>query len=267
VAGGGGHLLERTHELAVIDDSLRAAQSGRGSLTLVEGPPGIGKTELLDAGMRCARRRRMVVLSACGGELEVAFPYAVVRQLFEPAVMRADPAIRKRMLSGAAVHAERVVDPRAEPDPAPVEPSAVMHGLYWLTANLAAGRPLLLVADDVHWCDPASLSWFVYLARRIADLPAALILGARPVEPGADDALLERLRATEGLKRVEPAPLSLGGVDGLARAILGDQVELAFSEACRTATGEPRSTSLSCCGHCVRIGWRAPPRTRGRSRD
>jgi DNA-binding CsgD family transcriptional regulator len=237
VAGGGGHLLERTHELAVIDDSLRAAEAGRGSLTFVEGPPGIGKTELLAAGMMCAQRRRMLVLSARGGELEMSFPYAVVRQLFESAVMRADRAIRDRMLSGAAVHAERVVDPRAEPGSAPVEPSAVMHGLYWLTANLAADRPLLLVIDDVHWCDPASVSWFVYLARRIADLPVALILGARPVEPGADDALLERLRATEGLKRVEPAPLSLAGVEGLARTILGDQVERAFSEACHVVTG------------------------------
>lgn len=237
MAGGEGHLLERTHELAVIDDSLRAAQAGRGSLTFVEGPPGIGKTELLAAGMRCARRQRMVVLSARGGELEASFPYAVVRQLFEPAVMRADRAIRDRLLSGAAVHAERVVNPRAEPGSAPVEPSAVMHGLYWLTANMAADRPLLLVIDDVHWCDPASLSWLLYLARRIEDLPAALILGARQVEPGADDALLERLRATQGLKQVEPAPLSLAGVDGLARTILGDQVEPAFSEACRTVTG------------------------------
>jgi DNA-binding CsgD family transcriptional regulator len=203
----------------------------------VEGPPGIGKTELLAAGVRRARRRRMRVLSGRGGELEASFPYAVVRQLFEPAVMRADRAIRDRLLSGAAVHAKRVVDPRAEPGSAPVEASAVMHGLYWLTANMAADRPLLLVIDDIHWCDPASLSWFVYLARRIEDLSAAVVLGARPAEPGADDVLLERLRATEGLKHVKPAPLSSAGVEGLARTILGDQVEPAFSEACRTVTG------------------------------
>jgi DNA-binding CsgD family transcriptional regulator len=167
----------------------------------------------------------------------MSFPYAVVRQLFEPAVTRADSGTRDRLLSGAAVQAERVVDPRAEPGAAAVEPSAVLHGLYWLTANLAAHRPLLLVVDDVHWCDPASLSWIVYLARRIEDLPAALIVGARLVEPGADDALLDRLRATEGRKHVEPAPLSRAGVDGLARATLGDEVEQAFSEACHVVTG------------------------------
>jgi DNA-binding CsgD family transcriptional regulator len=237
VAGGGGHLLERTHELQLIDGSLRAAQASRGSLTFVEGPPGIGKTELLAAGISCARQRRMAVLSARGGELEMSFPYAVVRQLFEPALMRADSAIRHRMLSGAATHAGRIVDPRADPGLAPVEPSSAMHGLYWLTANLAADQALLLVIDDVHWCDPASLSWFVYLARRIGDLQVALILGARPAEPGAEDALLERLRRAEGLTHIQPAPLSLAGVDGLARAILGDQVERAFTDACHTVTG------------------------------
>jgi DNA-binding CsgD family transcriptional regulator len=238
VAGGGGHLLERTHELAVIDGALRAARARRGALTLVEGPPGIGKTKLLTAAMSRARRRRMLVLSARGGELELSFPYAVVRQLFEPTVTHADSAIRGRLLSGAAAHAESVVDPTAEPAGShPVESSAVLHGLYWLTANLAADRPLLLVIDDMHWSDPASASWLVYLARRIEGLPVALILGARPAEPGASDALLELLRATDGLEHVEPAPLSRAAVDGLARTILGDQVEQAFSDACHAATG------------------------------
>jgi hypothetical protein len=41
-----------------------------------------------------------------------------------------------------------VVDPRARSGRDVVEASAVQHGLYWLTANLAADRPLLLVVDD-----------------------------------------------------------------------------------------------------------------------
>ena len=57
MAAGGDHLLERTDELAVIDAALLAAQAGRGALTLVEGPPGIGKTELLAAAMTRAQRR------------------------------------------------------------------------------------------------------------------------------------------------------------------------------------------------------------------
>jgi DNA-binding CsgD family transcriptional regulator len=236
MTGSEGHLLERNRELATIDDALRAARAGEGALTLVEGPPGIGKTELLTAAMTRARRRRMLVLVARGGELELSFPYAVVRQLFEPAVAHAEDAIRDRLLAGAAVHAETVVDPRATPGPTGVEPSAVVHGLYWLTANLAAEQPVLLVIDDLHWSDPASASWLVFLARRIEGLPIAVILGARPMEPGISDVFLERLRAIDGLEHVQPAPLSLAAVDALARAILGQQVVRAFSEACHAAT-------------------------------
>ncbi len=56
MGAGGDQLLERTDELAVIDASLLAAKEGRGALTLVEGPPGIGKTELLAAAMTRAQR-------------------------------------------------------------------------------------------------------------------------------------------------------------------------------------------------------------------
>jgi DNA-binding CsgD family transcriptional regulator len=237
MAGSGGHLLERTQELAVIDDSLRAARAGQGAVTLVEGAAGIGKTELLTAAMIRARRHGMLVLVARGGELEMSFPYAVVRQLFEAAVAHAEGTIRDRLLAGAANHAERVVDPRAESGSSAIEPSAVLHGLYWLTANLADDRPVLLVVDDLHWSDPASASWLVYLARRIEGLPVALLLGARPAEPGVSERFLKQLRAIDGLEHVEPAPLSLAAVDGVARTVLGNDVDRAFSKACHAVTG------------------------------
>jgi predicted ATPase len=161
VAAGGDHLLERADELAAIDASLVAAHAGRGALTLVEGAPGIGKTELLAAAMSRARDGGMLVLSARAGELERSFPYAVVRQLFEALVTQADGAARERMLAGAAVHAASVVDAYAQTASVTVESSVVLHGLYWLTANIAADRPALLVVDDLHWSDPASASWLV----------------------------------------------------------------------------------------------------------
>nr|MBA2359338.1 ATP-binding protein [Actinomycetota bacterium] len=175
-----GRLLERIQELAAIDEALRTARAGQGALMLVDGPPGIGKTELLTAAITRARGRRMRVLVARGGELELSFPFAVVRQLFEPAVTRAEDAVRDRLLEGAAVHAATVVDPRAASGPAVVEASAVLHGLYWLTANLAADRPLLLVIDDLHWSDPASIDLVGALLRRGQSAPVLLVLAYRP---------------------------------------------------------------------------------------
>lgn len=238
-AGAGGRLAERTDELAVVDAALQAAVAGWGAIVLVEGAPGIGKTALLTAAWARAGRQGMLALSARGEELERSFAFGVVRQLFEPAVTGADGATRDGLLCGAALHARTVVDPRAQPVSA-VDRSAVLHGLYWLTANLAADRPLVLVVDDLHWSDPASIDWLAYLARRIAALPVALLLGARAGEPGADGELLQRLRATDGLRRLQPAPLSAAAVGGLARGALGEHVDHAFATACHEVTrGNP----------------------------
>jgi hypothetical protein len=57
---------------------------------------------------------------------------------------------------------------------------AVLHGLFWLTANLADRGALLIVVDDLHCCDPPSLRFVTYLARRLEGLPVVLAVGLRP---------------------------------------------------------------------------------------
>ena len=59
---------------------------------------------------------------------------------------------------------------------------AALHGLYWLTANVAADGPLLLSVDDLHWCDRPSLRFLAYLVRRLEDMPA--LVGAHAPQHG-----------------------------------------------------------------------------------
>lgn len=82
-------LLEREFQLRVLDDRLGAAAGGDGSLIVVLGPPGAGKSALLAATAGLARRRGLRVVTASGGELEVEFPFGIARQLFEPALVSA----------------------------------------------------------------------------------------------------------------------------------------------------------------------------------
>ena len=63
---------------------------------------------------------------------------------------------------------------------------SLIHGLYWLTANLADSEPLLLVVDDAHWADIPSLRFMHYLARRLDGLRVVLLVAARPAEQGTD---------------------------------------------------------------------------------
>jgi predicted ATPase len=95
VVDGGQALLERDDALARIDQRLRDAIAGRGSLLLLEGPAGIGKTRLVVAAARRSRELGLTTLSARGSELERDFAYGLVRQLFEAPLVAASPPDRR----------------------------------------------------------------------------------------------------------------------------------------------------------------------------
>ncbi|MDQ4049545.1 MAG: ATP-binding protein, partial [Actinomycetota bacterium] len=77
-------LLEREAELALLRDTLGRAASGAGGVVLIEGPPGVGKTRLLEAARADALTAGMRVLHARATELEAEFAFGVVRQLVDP---------------------------------------------------------------------------------------------------------------------------------------------------------------------------------------
>src|SRR3954447_11239636 len=102
-------LLERETELAAIDAGLHEARDGEGRLLVIEGPAGIGKTRLLRAARERATAAGMAVLSARGSELKRVFPFAVVRQLLEPAVAEVDEDRRAELFAGTASAAKAVL--------------------------------------------------------------------------------------------------------------------------------------------------------------
>ena len=83
----------------------------------------------------------------------------------------------RRALAGAAALAAPIVLSEGAAPPGDADPSfGVLHGLYWLVASLAAGRPQLLVVDDLHWADGASVRFMEFLANRIDAVPALLLV-------------------------------------------------------------------------------------------
>jgi hypothetical protein len=89
---------------------------------------------------------------------------------------------------------------------------AILHGLYWLCADLAERRPLCVVVDDAHWADAPSLRFLVFLAPRLEELPVALVVAARRAEAEGDAAVLESLAADAAAESIAPAPLTPAGV-------------------------------------------------------
>jgi len=238
---GGQALLERDAALARIDQCLRDAIAGAGSLLLLEGPAGIGKTRLVVAAGQHGRELGLTALSARGSELERDFAYGLVRQLFEAPLVAASPLERADLLSGAAGHAATLFGVAAGRDDiadALLDPSfAILHGLYWLCANLGRRTPLLLCIDDVHWADQASLRFLHYLGRRLQELPIAVVAATRPAGPVDGSPLLAALAADPSVEVLELAPLSQQAVAELMGLAFGTDVEPAFAAACHEVTG------------------------------
>ena len=230
-------LLERDLELAAVEGLIGATGAG-GHLLALEGPPGIGKTALIAETKARAQEAGLQVLGARGSELERLFSYGVVRQLFEPLLASLPEEERAELLSAAAGLAAPLFDPaRLAAEPPADSSLATLHGLYWLTANLAARGPLLIALDDLHWCDLPSLRWLAYLLPRMEGLDAWVVVGLRPGEPGADPGLLGQIVSDPLASVVRPAPLSAAAAARLLRERLSPAADDAFCAACHQETG------------------------------
>lgn len=233
VGGGtdsGNGLYERESELAALSGALSAARSGTGGLVVVEGPAGIGKSRLLAEAGAMAEARGMTVLTARAIDLERDVSFGIVSDLFAP-ILAAGAG--SSLLSGAAALAAALFDPAARPE---ADPSALIRGLYWLTANVAAPAGLLITVDDAQWADRPSLAYLVHLSARIGELPVVLVIAVRSGEQATDRQAVDWLEDRSGSGLLRPRALSADAIGRMVRAEL-PAAEPAFAAACAEVTG------------------------------
>jgi class 3 adenylate cyclase/DNA-binding CsgD family transcriptional regulator len=233
-------LLEREGELAALHAYVDAAATGAGRLVAIEGRPGIGKTRLLGEARAIAAEAGLTVLHARAAELEHEFAYGIVRQLFEPVLATATSDERVELYSGAAELTSALFEEASvtvpEEDATDVS-FAMLHGLYWLAANLALRRPVLIAIDDLHWADTSSLRWLSHLQRRLEGLPLVVIAATRPPEQSIAEARVKEILADPAATIVRPALLSAESVAVIAREHFARDADPAFARACWRATG------------------------------
>jgi hypothetical protein len=165
-AAGGPVLYDRDGQLATLRRLTEAAKAGRGSVALVRGAAGMGKTALLDAWSAAQPAGGMQVARATAGQAEQDSAFAVVRQLLESLVGAVEVAYATTL------------------DTATLD--EVMRNLYRLLAQVCQDGPLAVVVDDAHWADAPSLRWLEYLARRVGSLPVLVVVAARPEGSAAE---------------------------------------------------------------------------------
>ena len=232
-------LHERDAELAAIAAEWQAARTGSGRLVVVEGPAGIGKTGLLRAARAEVVSDEVQVLTARAGELERHFPFGVVHQLLDAVVYGATPENRDALFAGAAHLAAGLFEHRQAPGADETEIFPRLHGLFWLVANVAGRRPLLLVVDDAQWADDASLAFLAFLIRRLEDAPVLLVVATRPAHAEGRTPLAQ-LVADPSARVLRPESLSRAAVGSWLNATLAQDADAAFVDACHATTcGNP----------------------------
>lgn len=231
-------ILGRRDELASIERLLDGAAAASGAVVLIEGEPGIGKTSLLRATRRLAAGRGFAVISGRAGELERPFAFGLVRQAIEPVLEALPGAERDALLGGVVRPAGGAIAPDAQGGAGTrPESHAVLNGLFWLLARLAARAPLLLALDDVHWADEGTLRLLPFLARRIESVPVLIAVTARRrLDPQAD-AVISGLAADPAVTTLRPRTLGEAEIATLLGDKLGTAPEPGFTSACLEASG------------------------------
>lgn len=231
-------LVGRDEELASLEQALEALDRGAPSALELVGEPGIGKTRLLSELAAAAESRGYLVLSGSGSELERELPFSVFVHALDEYVESLD-------------HSALTLDGDVQAELSHVLPSlsalagaravAPQHERYRshravraLLEHLAQPTPLVLILDDFHWADSASIELLGALLRRP---PAAAVLTAAAVRPRQTPerlaAALERADRALALTRIELAALTRDE----ARELLGERVDAAGAEVLYLASG------------------------------
>ncbi len=263
---GASPFVARAKERATLTELWRKAETGRGSLVLVVGEPGIGKTRLVeDFRSWCAQRGAATAQArSYAAEGELAYG-PVVAWLRSPDVRGGLRRLgREQLTELARLLPELLVEMPDLPRPEPLTDSEQRHRMLDAVALALrrTGRPLLLVGDDLHWADRETLQ-FLHLLLRGSEgtghaqdsTPAVLAVAtARSGVLDPDSPLAQLVRGARSLDRlteIELAPLSPTDSAVLAGRLTGAALdESSAARLWRETEGNPLFLV-----EAVRAGW------------
>jgi DNA-binding CsgD family transcriptional regulator len=196
-------LVGRKHEIETLHRLLERARAGSGSVALVAGEPGIGKTRLIRETLSLAEALGFAVLRGAGEELARDRPFGPV-------------AAALGLTSGASDPRRANIAQLLKPGPdatgvwerGPALRYQVLDSILDLVEDLSAARPVALALDDLQWADASTLLVVRHLGSRLVSLPVVLLIACRPVQRTGELAGVVDALRKEGLVEVELAPLS-----------------------------------------------------------
>lgn len=207
-------LVGRASPLGAARDVLARAARGEGRAILVSGEAGIGKSTFVRAAIDAARHDGFAVLSGGCFEADRSLPFGALRDLVHNLLAGSSPAAARHLLQPAlgellAIFPElggrfEDVVPATSLDPEQ-DRRRLFHALAEVVRGVARTQPLLVVFEDVHWADDATLDLVVHLTRAAANVAAAVVLTYRADEIGPS--LARTLAALDRTRLAAELPL------------------------------------------------------------
>jgi ATP/maltotriose-dependent transcriptional regulator MalT len=233
------HLVGRADELGLLERVLDELDRDHSVALELAGEPGIGKTWLLRALAARAEARGHLVLSGAATELENDLPFSVFVDALDAYVAGLEP--KRLEVLGDQVLAELAHVFPSLSALAGGHDVSLQHERYRshravreLLERLAALKPLVLLLDDLHWADSASVELLGALLRHPPATAVLIAVAVRPRQtPERLSAALERAHRAEALTRIEVGALS----PAEARAFLGEALDPAEADALYEESG------------------------------
>ena len=246
----------------MLDRVLDAVAGGEPGFLAVVGEPGIGKTSLIEHLCELAGSRGWLVLAGRAAEFERELPYGVLVDALDDHLATLDRRRLERAggerLAELATIFPSVAGPEVPPGALQAERYRAHRAVQEVLDGLAVGRPLLLVLDDLHWADQASLEVVASLLRRPPDGPVLLACAFRPAPapPFLESAIAAAERDGRA-ERIELGPLTAEAAGALLAGIAEPRVREAVL---RVSGGNPFYLS-----QLARVAINSPARGGARS--
>jgi tetratricopeptide (TPR) repeat protein/transcriptional regulator with XRE-family HTH domain len=215
-SGDASPLVGRGNEFGLLLGLLARLTAGAGHVVLVEGEPGIGKSRLMHELAHYCESRGLCTLSTHCYEIERAMPYQPVIDLAGKALDLASketlhklpPVSLAEIAALVPAVAERVAVPSLSADFPEARQARLFRAIVQLFDALATGRQLVVMVDDIHWADDASVQFLHYFARQAASRPLLLVCAYRDEELDTQERLAALVRSLRGETHARHVPLN-----------------------------------------------------------
>jgi len=209
-------LVGRQTELDLLEQMLEEGCAGSPQIVSVTGEPGIGKSSLLAELLRRAEERGCLALRGSAAQFEGDLPFGLIidalDEYLESLAPSAFHSLETETLAelGGVFPALRSLDPGSDEPTTAAERHRAYRAARELLERLADKQPLVLVLDDLHWADGASLELVSHLFRRAPRARVVLAVGLRPRQAAhVTEAVMDSvLRGSESIHSIALGPLA-----------------------------------------------------------